>query len=488
MANKQNEFKYLSSFIPGVAKLYKKSFKSVKTSWSGLNLLNTTDTGELSDAKNIFVSALPQLVPAYKPSAFKSGYAHPIQLFGFKDFMLLIYRDDTAIKADYIIGTSTYTGTIKASGATSADDTVERSIVQFNVYTDPDDILDGTFVKKILVFPDKLSMNYTQTANFSFSALDTVGNPLPAIEKATVHMSRLFGIDHDRVYASGFNDYTMWNLDTADETNTANAWASTTQSNIKAGGDLLGITTYDSHVIIFKHDYMQQINNNKNPFRVADITSIGTVDHRTIYEVSSVLLFCASDGVYAYTGAYPTKISDKLNILSYENAVCGAYNGEYYVHFRATKTTYIYNILKGAWGTLDIGKEILSFAEYNSHFYALTSDGYIYLVSTGTASDDWNFTTSLMLNGEIDTRRIHKLSIYADMESGSTVQCWLYKQDGTYFKAFEYEATANISKVFNVMLRMSTAYGHKVKFSGSGNVKVHYMELKYSYDGESYDG
>jgi len=33
---------------------------------------------------------------------------------------------------------------------------------------------------------------------------------------------------------------------------------------------------------------------------------------------------------------------------------------------------------------------------------------------------------------------------------------------------------------------MTTSHAHKIKFEGSGDVNVYYMELKHSYDGEQF--
>ena len=319
-----------------------------------------------------------------------------------KDFLLVIYRDSNRIKVDYIKGSNTYTGVIKSSGATSADD-YERSVVQFNVYTDPDEILDGTFQKKILIFPDKLSMDYDQSANFNLSSLDAPGNPLPNIKKATVHLSRLFGIDDDRVYASDSTTTQCGTLTPLTNRSLLMRGVSTTKSNTKAGGDHVAITTYDGRVIIFKRDFMQMITNNKNPFRIVDITSIGTIGQRTVHEVEGVLYFCSQDAVYAYTGAYPVKISDKLGISNFENAVCGSYNGEYYVHLNSK--IYVYNAQTRAWGVIDLGETVIAFAEYSGNFYALTTTGKIYKLSTTTKSDSWHFTTDLLAGRQIDLKK-----------------------------------------------------------------------------------
>ena len=53
--------------------------------------------------------------------------------------------------------TKVYTGLIK-KGVTEETDAIQRSMVQFNVYENAVDVLGGTYVKKLILFPDKVSM------------------------------------------------------------------------------------------------------------------------------------------------------------------------------------------------------------------------------------------------------------------------------------------------------------------------------------------
>ena len=41
---------------------------------------------------------------------------------------------------------------------TEETDAIQRSMVQFNVYENAVDVLGGTYVKKLILFPDKVSM------------------------------------------------------------------------------------------------------------------------------------------------------------------------------------------------------------------------------------------------------------------------------------------------------------------------------------------
>ena len=77
------------------------------------------------------------------------------------------------------------------------------------------------------------------------------------------------------------------------------------------------------------------------------------------------------------------------------------------------------------------------------------------------------------------------MSVYVKMAADSNIKAYPYKLDGTSTKILDYTADKNCDKVLNVMLRMTTSHAHKIKFEGSGDATVYYMELKHSYDGES---
>jgi len=240
--------------------------KMTKIDWSGLNKRQTMDTGVLSAESNISTDEAPYIIPSQKRQLQRS-YANPISMFGFDDFLLVVYRSGSQILIDYIRGANTYTGIIKASGATADDEKIQRTIVKFNVYDTPTDPVSGTYIQKLLIFPDKKSIDFNITANFTPGDITNI----PDMKYVTVHLSRLFGVDDDRVYASGFNDYANWNLDTAEEYNANNAWCSPAQSNTRANGEFIGITMFANHVVCFKKDYTHEIYNNKNPFRIQDI-------------------------------------------------------------------------------------------------------------------------------------------------------------------------------------------------------------------------
>lgn len=165
---KENKLTYLQMPLPESRKTY----RTVKRSWSGLNYRQTIDSGALSMEKNISTAEAPYLTPSQRHYAMIDSYKvnqkdrdiHPIGLFGFDDFLFVIYREGKSIKADYIRCDDAggiydpCTWTLQETGATDEDE-YPRCVVQFNKYLESDDIINGVYTKRLLIFPDKKSIS-----------------------------------------------------------------------------------------------------------------------------------------------------------------------------------------------------------------------------------------------------------------------------------------------------------------------------------------
>lgn len=545
MAKKnENKLSYLQMPLPES----KKHYKMKKRSWSGLNYRQTIDTGALSMENNISTLEAPYLVPSQRRISILDDYTRPIGMFGFDDFLIVIYRNGTSIYVDYITYDAdedeytTHTGTLQNGGA-STDDEYPRCVVQFNVYDTPTDPVSGKYVKKLLIFPDKKSMDFEITEDgFTISDMsvlvkeftptgdkstppDTASHnyyyrntktsdvykwvddmsdsensgwkvsvppAMPDIKYAAVHLSRLFGVDDDRVYASGYNDYTNWNLDTIDEYNESNAWCSPAQSNTKAGGVFTGITNFQGHIVCFKRDFMHEIYNTKNPFRIQDIYAEGAIDHRTIQDVDGRLIFVSEDDVKMYTGSNPRIIGYYLNMPEYVNAVSGTDGRCYYLYCEdanENKRLFVYDTLAEHWSEQAIYDTVLSFAHNKNGMYMLCDDGCIYKMDTGNYRHSWSFETDLITNETVNIKHIKKLQMFADIAAGANIKVYILYDDEEFDKDTShlvYLSKGYGQKPIRVKPRQTASYGIKLHIEGYGYVKLYELELFMENGGDLY--
>ena len=559
MAKKKNEntLQYLQMPLPEGGKYS----KMTKVSFGGLNKRYTIDSGDLTMEKNISTNEYPYLTPSSQRKGVLSGYTTPISMFAFDDFLIVIYFKNYEIKVDYIASEydedtgaleyKVYTGMLNADASTL--DIYPRSIVQFNVYDTPTDPLTGKYVKKLLIFPDKKSMDFEITENnfeikdmevlvktytnddspylppdsashnYYYKNLSTkakeadtlygaaiykwvddesdseksgwkisIPPTMPDLKYATVHLSRVFGVDEDRVYASGFNDYSNWNLDTTNEYNESNSWCSPSQSNTKAGGNFTGITTFQNHVICFKRDFMHEIYNTKNPFRLQDIYAEGCIDNRTVQDVDGKLIFVSEDDVKIYTGSNPRIIGYNLNMSQFEYAVSGTDNRNYYLYCEdkiGNKYLYVYDTYTELWSEQNITKRVVAFAHNKNGMYMLRDDGYVYKMDTDDYSHSWSFETDLVTNKTVNIKHIKKLQMLVDVAEGANLKAYILYDDEVFDENkshLVYTSNKHGRLPIRVKPRKTANYGFKLHFEGSGYVKFYELEIFVESGGDMY--
>jgi hypothetical protein len=334
---------------------------------------------------------------------------------------------------------------------------------------------------------------------------------VPSLKYATVHLSRVFGVDDDRVYASGFNDYANWNLDTIDEYNESNSWCSPAQSNTKAGGVFTGITNFQGHIVCFKRDFMHEIYNTKNPFRLQDIYAEGTIDNRTIQDVDGKLIFVSEDDVKIYTGSNPRIIGYDLNMSKFEYAVSGTDNRNYYLYCEdgiGNKYLYVYDTYTELWSEESVPERVIGFAHNKNGMYMLCSNGHIYKMDTDMFNHEWSFETELITNKTVDIKHIKKLQMLVDIPetiNGVDNNADDYN-NSAYMKVYilyddeEFEAMSDEDKAkrlvytskkngkfpIRVKPRNTANYGFKLHFEGAGYVKFYELEIFIEAGGDLY--
>lgn len=491
MADKKNEFSYLNYSIPRAEAKY----SILRWGWDGIDRNNTIDSGKISDCSGVDIDP-PKITAQHKFKPY-AHYAEPIGIFGFDDFLVVVYRDAGKIKLDWRWKNSIRTGVISDT-QNDLLDLRQRSVVQFNVAKNTENIVASTFERKLLIFPDKVSIDFHPPAVVPCA---TLGASYPELHMASVYGSRVFGVDNNLVYASGYNDYANWDLDTADDVSSAHAWVSMSQSNVKADGEFTGIYTYDNHVVLFKKDFMQLVYNNKNPFRIVDVGAYGADNQNAIAEANGILYFASQDGVYAFGGGTPKLVSTPLCVQNYAGAALGGYKDSLYCQIGNT----LYRLKNGVWSGTDVEHRVLQFAANDNGLYGKLDNGDIVVIRSAEedaenqdSSDDnfnpddygdWWFETDLLFARRLDVRRAKKITLLGEIWKGSHVSAYLLK-DGEKFDPAKSQMVLHSEKSgfqeMRGMLRGFGAFCHRLRICGHGKAIIHAAELMISWGGDVY--
>lgn len=485
-----------------------------RVNWSGLNRAQGIDTGELSLEENISTTEAPYLTPSPKRREIsalgKAAVPSPIGLWGFGGFLLLLYGDGGRVWAVKLRGENAgepeqLPSEITVKKTTFKNDYVDdfstvRSVVAMNLYEGG--AIDGSYTKKLLLFPEKISMDFEGDTLAPAIIPDAI---MPNIRYATVHLSRLYGVaapskdkEPDRICVSGYNNYANWDVDTDADFSEAHAWISAAQSNIKATGAFTGITTYLNSVVAFKKDYMHEVIGSSNPFRINDVFSEGAVDNRTVVEVDGTLFFVSEDAVKVYTGGNPRVMSYKLGLGRFYNPVAGTDGRKYYLYAEdadGEKHLFVYDTLVMQWAEEKITERVISFAKNEVGLYMLTKDfgggGHLYRVDTGDyLGQSWRAETDLTLGRTVDIKHIRKVQLLCDIAPGSSLRASLILGEGSRDERGEviFERTNSsereIRTAIRVVPRQTAHWGAKLRLSGEGFCRVYQAEISLKGGGE----
>lgn len=462
-----SERRFLQTPIPSA----ESASVSMRTGFGGLNQTGQIDTGEITDGSGFTSAHLPEIRSIRTPKHVRAFTFEVISTAAIADILLVVAYDGENTNLYYIRDNAMYFGKLS-----SGRDDRPRSIVQFNVYDSPTAVT-GSFRKKILVFPDKKTMDYDVTANFVLA--DMIDSGIPDIDYATVYNARLFGVKDGKIYASAFNSYVNWNLDTAEDYNEGNAWMSETQSNPKAQNTFVALTVYDGHPIGFKPDYMQTVYNTKNPFRIVDIGEFGCVSNKAHCQCGGALFFVSKDGVYRYGGGYPAKISEKLNIADYSTAELAAHKDEVYLNVGGD--IYTYSVVTGAWARGETLSGMGNMVATTDGVYILGND-IIAKLRCGEAYYDMKLELGDIAMQTTDNKRPKEIAVLYRLSNGSVT---ISATDGE--RSVEKDTDRDGTHSARLLTRGIAGEIHSIEINTTGEAALCYLQYIFAKGGNTYE-
>ena len=135
---------------------------------------------------------------------------------------------------------------------------------------------------------------------------------------------------------------------------------------------------------VSRNDYMHELYNNKNPYRIQDIYAEGTIDNRSIAESDGKLFFADEDDIKIYTGGNPRGIGRPLNVDKFTKAIAGSDGRKYYLYCEDAENEsylFVYDTLIGQWAQESMTFEVLAFA-HNKVCICYPQVRYINLIQT----------------------------------------------------------------------------------------------------------
>lgn len=247
---------------------------------------------------------------------------------------------------------------------------------------------DGSYSVKNDNIVDALSFSTTmargtyETAVFFTGGVWKVKNT-PALDYVCTSENRLWGCHFgtqvnsfssvNEIYCTALGSYNDFTTGTTADS----AWT----ASVGAYGKWTGCIAYNGRVLFFKEDKIIRVSGTKPAnLQTAEISDIGLQVgcEKSMQIIDGVLYYKSRDGIYAYDGSLPTRISDKLgDAQRAKTAVAGSIYGKYYVSLDGV--LYVYDTRTGLWHKEDV-QNIRYFTRYNGALYAAVEQDIVCLV------------------------------------------------------------------------------------------------------------
>ena len=188
--------------------------------------------------------------------------------------------------------------------------------------------------------------------------------------------NRLWGCSSEKheIYCCKLGDPTNWNCF---EGLSTDSYAVTVGSD----GDFTGAVSYMGNILFFKEGCIHKVFGTKpSNFQVTETVCRGIKkgSSRSAAIVGEVLYYHSSEGIMAYGGSYPEKVSEELGDISYVNAAGGGYGEKYYVSMYredspSVQESYCYDTSRRIWHKLSLVGEISCYGATSTALYCTTN-------------------------------------------------------------------------------------------------------------------
>lgn len=282
--------------------------------------------------------------------------------------------------------------------------------------------------------------------------------------------NRLWGAEGKTIWASAQGDpLTFYNYEGLATDSFAVA--------VGTDGDFTGCIGYSSNVLFFKENALHKVlGTMPSEYRVYDYTVPGVQrgSQKSMEVINEVLYYKGVAGIYAYTGAAPTLLTEAFGERTFNNARGGSDGVNYYVSMQDEDggwNLFVLDTATGIWLRED-DAHIIDFARQNTALHALdAADGNVYLLDRETdQAVSWEALFYPFDETVYGKRGYSRLWIKMELSPGAWVKAEM-AQDGGPFRQIGLWSNARRETIFTP-LRPGRCDTFQLKLSGRGGCVV----------------
>ena len=279
------------------------------------------------------------------------------------------------------------------------------------------------------------SMNGSESATAGGTTI-TARRRVPRLEYVTENANRVWGCNSEEnvIYSCKLGDPTNWY--------SYRGIASDSYAvNVGSDGPFTGAATCMGYALFFKENTLHKLYGSKpSDFQLTSLRCRGVAKNaaRSLCVLNETLYYLSPDGVMAWDGSIPTKVSGVLDsgrLSNVQSAVGGALDGRYYLHIaraaagEGVARLLVYDTERALWSEEDV----CSYEMTSTGGQLYLWDGQALWAADPSRETDWQSTDGVeeklnfeLVTGDIglddaEDRYLSRLTLRLDAECGSTV-------------------------------------------------------------------
>ena len=336
----------------------------------------------------------------------------------------------------------------------------------------PENNLSSTIVDKTktkLIFADETFKEGSETENV------TLQRKIPDFTCICSYENRLWGCEGNTIYASALGDATRffsYNGLSTDSYSVAS----------NSAGQFTACAAYGNSCFFFKETSCYKLYGNRPAnFQLTETFGKGVLkgDCMSIVNAGGKLIYKGNGGIYVSYGGKPECISDKLGIITFQNAVAGS-NGRLYYFSADTKEgreEFVWDIEKNLWSkTGETG--VLGYASYGDIMYRFKSDGVEKITDETDSDTPWSITFCPFDEGYYSTKNYSRLHIRAQLFEGAYIRTEV-KSDDCEWKTLD-TSYGDCRKYLNIPCVVKGCNRVEIRLSGKGKSIIESITREFS--------
>jgi len=315
---------------------------------------------------------------------------------------------------------------------------------------------------------DKLIFNSNTFAAYTPS-LDVkiiIRREVPDLEHLCSRNGRLYGVEKNIIHVSKYNSPQNFKFFQGGASDSY-------YIEVSSPGEFTASVPYSSYILFFKEKEIIKLYGEKpSEFQIVSTSANGVMkgSERSVAEINGVIYYLGIDGVYAYSGSYPFKISKKLFDEGLSGGVATR-NGSLYILSARTKTgeykTYTYDTENGIWLTEERG-EVVKYLMFNDKNACLKGTE-LYLLSEGERGEFFAEFCPINEN-DVYKKKYQRFYLRAELSEGARLIVEV-SFDNAPFREIK-QIFPSKRQVINIPIFPNRYDTVKIRLLGKGEVKV----------------